>query len=219
MKIFSIVFSLVSLVIPSFQSAVPVEKEPRHITKFENTYARVFDVVLPPGDETLFHTHSKDYFFVMIGASDLKAEILGSPVIDMPLADGEVRFTRAMVTHRVRNVGKTDFHAVAVEILRSAGAKAVSHSEIAGHTLVMDNDRVRIERVLLEPGQSTGVHTHHLGGMNIAVSGGSIEMEIQGSRQTIDIKAGEFRWRDGAVTHSIKNIGKTKFEAIDVEWK
>jgi quercetin dioxygenase-like cupin family protein len=39
---------------------VPVEQEPHHRWIFENQYVRVLDVVLAPGESTLFHTHSHD---------------------------------------------------------------------------------------------------------------------------------------------------------------
>ncbi|MEW6209501.1 MAG: hypothetical protein AB1631_14125 [Acidobacteriota bacterium] len=219
MKLFAIVFSLAWLASPALQSPVPVEKEPRHHLKFENQRARVFDVVVPPGDETLFHTHSNDYVFVMIGDAALKAEVMGSPPADLIVKNGEVRFTKATITHRVKNVGNADFRNITIEILGSATGSSAKLPAIAGHTLVLENDRVRVERVILEPGQSTGVHTHPLSGLGVSVSGGKIEIDLQGQKQMSELKPGEFRWRDGAVTHSLKNVGKTRFEAVDIEWK
>jgi mannose-6-phosphate isomerase-like protein (cupin superfamily) len=35
----------------------------------------------------------------------------------------------------------------------------------------------------------------------------------------VKVSAGEARWRPDAVTHSIQNIGKTRFEAVDIELK
>lgn len=37
---------------------VPLHEEPHHRWKFEDQYVRVFEVVLMPGEYTLFHTHS-----------------------------------------------------------------------------------------------------------------------------------------------------------------
>lgn len=219
MKLFAVIFSLAWLAIPALQSPVPVEKEPRHHLKFENARTRVFDVIVEPGDETLFHTHSNDYVFVMIGDAALKAEVMGSPQVDMLMKNGEVRYTKSTVTHRVKNVGSADFRNITIEILGSATGSSARLPAIAGHTLVLENDRVRVERVLLEPGQSTGVHTHSLAGLGVAVSGGKIEIETQGQKQTSELKPGEFRWRDGAVTHSLKNVGDRRFEALDIEWK
>ena len=86
------------------QSPVPVAGEPRHHLKFENSYVRVFDVMVPPGDATLFHIHSNDYVFVTIGDALLKAEVLGSEPADLILKNGEVRFSKGPITHRVTNM-------------------------------------------------------------------------------------------------------------------
>jgi hypothetical protein len=51
--------------------------------------------------------------------------------------------------------------------------------------------------LILEPGQSTGRSTAH----------------------RIEMKAGDFEWHTGPTTHTITNIGKTRFEAIEAVWK
>src|SRR6185369_13659648 len=113
------------------QSPVPVAKEPRHHLKFENKYVRVFDVVVPPGDATLFHIHANDYAFVSIGDAKLKAEVLGSPAGDLILKDGEARFTKGPITHRVTNVSSTPFRNITIEILGSPGRAAPSKPDTA----------------------------------------------------------------------------------------
>jgi quercetin dioxygenase-like cupin family protein len=204
------------------QSPVPVGSEPRHHLKFENDYVRVFDVVVPPGDATLFHVHANDYAFVSIGDARLKAEVLGNQPGDLILKDGEVRFTKGPVTHRVTNVSSAPFRNITIEVLSSPGAKLdekQSHS-IPGHTRVLENDRVRVERVVLEPGQSTGAHEHRLSGLGVVVSAGKIRLESPGQKaQTVQFKPGDFRWHTGAMTHKMTNTGKTRFEAVDIEWK
>ncbi|HMF56927.1 MAG TPA: hypothetical protein VK619_11345 [Pyrinomonadaceae bacterium] len=221
-KAFAVALSaIVILLHAAFQSPVPVESEPRHHLKFENQYVRVFDVMVPPNDATLFHTHSNDYVFVTIGGANLKAQVMGAQPVDLNLTTGEVRFSKASLIHRITNVGSTPFHNITVEILSSPGspASAASLESVPGHTLVLENERVRIYRLVLEPGQSTGMHTHALSGLGIAVSAGDIEIESQGQRQTVKFKPGEFRWHTGATTHSLKNVGSTRFEAVDIEWK
>jgi quercetin dioxygenase-like cupin family protein len=39
---------------------LPSEQEPHHRWKFQNQYVRVLDVLLAPGESTLFHTHFHD---------------------------------------------------------------------------------------------------------------------------------------------------------------
>src|SRR5215472_6856554 len=114
---------LIALFTLAFQSPVPVTKEGHHHLKFENKYVRVFDVVVPANDETLFHVHANDYAYVSLGDAALKAQSPGGPVTDLNLKNGEVRFTKATITHRVINPGATPFRNITVEILASPGIK------------------------------------------------------------------------------------------------
>ena len=202
------------------QSPVPVDKEPRHHMKFENKYVRVFDVVVPPGDTTLFHTHSNDYTFVSIGDADLKAEVLGSPEGDLKVKNGECRFSKATITHRVKNIATTPFRNITIEILSTPGTAPKQSELLPLHTLVLENEKIRVERLIIDPGKTAPVHTHTQPGLAVAVSAGKLVFESAGQQpQTVDFKPGDYRWRDGAATHSVKNVGTTRFEVVDIEWK
>lgn len=204
------------------QSPVPVSGEPRHHLKFENEYVRVFDVVVLPGDTTLFHTHSNDYVFVTIGDADLFAEVLGGQSVDLLLENGEVRFTKAPITHRVSNPSNfSRFRNITIEILKSPGRAAASKLDTSpGLSTVLDNDRVHIERLVLEPGQATSLHTHGLSALSVFLTEAKVLVESPGQKpQTIEYKPGDFRWRDAPVTHSLKNVGSTRFEAVGIDWK
>ncbi|HXG93161.1 MAG TPA: hypothetical protein VNN73_12475 [Blastocatellia bacterium] len=215
------IFALLLIAPSPAQSPVPVANEPRHHLKFENKFVRVFDVVVPPGDATLFHTHANDYLFVSIGDANLKAEVLGGQPADLILKDGEVRFTKATITHRVINQSKAPFRNITIEVLGSPGIKEeASQSAPAGQTLVLENDRVRVWRIIIEPGQSTQMHSGNLSGLGVVVAGGTATVEEKGHKpQTVSLAAGEFHWHDGGVSHSIKNTGKQKIEIVHIEWK
>lgn len=217
----SAVLSLLVLLPVAAQAPVPVANEPRHHLKFENQYVRVFDVQVPPGDTTLFHTHSNDYLFVSIGDATLKAEVMGAQPGDLIVKDGDTRYTKAPITHRVSNIGKSLFRNITIEVLKSPGIAADNQSkEISGHTLVLDNERVHAERVVIEPGKSIPTHTHHRSGLGVCVSGAEIQIESPGQKpRTVKFESGGFQWLDGPVTHSMKNVGKTRFEAIHIDWK
>jgi quercetin dioxygenase-like cupin family protein len=215
------VLSLCAVLNSTAQSPVPVANEPRHHLKFENDYVRVFDVLVPPGDATLFHLHSNDYAFVSIGDATLKAQASGSQPGDLILKDGEARFTKGPITHRVTNVAGAPFRNITIEILKSPGpVGAATQDTSPGHSIVLENDRVRIERLILEPGQSTNVHTHNLSALSVFLTKAKVRIESPGAKpETIEYKPGDFRWRAAPVTHSIKNIGSTRFEAVGVDWK
>jgi quercetin dioxygenase-like cupin family protein len=223
MKLIIALFSALGFFLPALQSPVPVANEPKHHLKFENQYVRVFDVVVPPGETTLFHTHSNDYVFVSIGDANLKGEVQGAAPADLILKDGEVRFTKATLTHRVTNQSGSPFRNITIEILKSPGEKSPDSmlEKSAGHTLVLDNDRVRVYRLVLEPGQTTGpMHTHTKSGLGVAVTGGKVVFHTSGQKpQLVEFKPGDFQWRSGRLSHSIRNAGTTRFEAVDIEWK
>jgi quercetin dioxygenase-like cupin family protein len=213
--------SLIGLLPSTIQSPVPVTGEPRHHLKFENQFVRVFDVLVPPGDATLFHIHSNDYVFVTIGDALLINEVMGSEPADLILKNNEVRFTKGPFTHRVTNVAITPFRNITVEIMKTPGRAAASTPDTSpGHSIVLDNDRVRVERLVLEPGQSTNMHTHGLSALSVFLSNSKILVESPGQKpETREYKRGEFRWRAAPVTHTLKNIGSTTFEAVGIDWK
>jgi len=219
----SLLLSLLAVLPTLAQESVPVAREPRHHLKFENQYVRVYDVVVPSGDATLFHTHAADYLFVSIGDANLKAEVMGNKPGDLILKDGEVRFTKGPITHRVTNQSKDDFRNITIEVLKSLKPDKPPTGQdepIAGHTLVLENDRVRVERLVLNPGESTGMHSHRLSGLVVAVSAGEVEVAAPGQDgQAVKFAPGDFRWREGRVTHKLTNVGKTRFEAVDIDWK
>ncbi len=215
------VLSIYGLFPSTVQSPVPVADEPRHHMKFQNDYVKVFDVVVPAADATLFHIHANDYAFVSIGDAALKAEVLGGQPGDLILKDGEARFTKGPITHRVTNVAAAPFRNITIEILKSPGPVGASTPDTSpGHSIVLENDRVRIERLILEPGQSTNLHTHNLSALSVFLTTSKIRVQSPGAKvETLDYKPGDFRWRSAPVTHSIKNIGTTRFEAVGIDWK
>jgi len=222
MRFIAIAALLLARLIPvAAQAPVPLSGEPRHHLKFENQYVRVFDVLVPPGDATLFHTHSNDYVFVMIGDANLKAEVMGSAPVDLNVKNGEVRFTKGPITHRVTNPANTPFRNITIEILGSPGSAGASTPDTSpGHSMVLENDRVRVERLVLEPGQSTNMHTHGLSALSVFLTDSKIRVESPGKKpETIVYKPGDFRWRTAPVTHLLKNIGTTRFEAVGIDWK
>ena len=103
-------------------SPVPVQDEPHHHWIFENQYVRVLDVVLLPGESTLFHTHFHDNVAVRLSDSTIQNQGVGkdwdSPTRVQP---GQVSFNAGAqhpYTHRVKNAGATTFRVMDIELLQ-----------------------------------------------------------------------------------------------------
>jgi quercetin dioxygenase-like cupin family protein len=201
--------------------SVPIQDEPHHRMKFENEFVRVFDVLVPPHGETLFHSHSHDYIFVTLGDSHVRSEIADGKAVELDLKNGETRFTAAPLNHRAVNLADSPFRNITVEILKPAGSPPEAPLPVMpGHTIVFENEKIRIDRQTLDPGQSTGIHTHTLMSLGVCVSPARVEYTEEGVKPEVaDLLAGQFNWHTGKRTHSLKNVGTTRFEAIEIEWK
>ncbi len=219
-----LLLSLTLLLPTSAQSFVPIEKEPRHHLKFGNQYVRVFYVFIPPGDATLFHTHVNDGVGIKLTDARIRDEAQGSSPDDVPVKRGAVSFAHypSPLTHRVSNIGSTPFRNILVEVLPSAGMSpsAPPQAIVAGHTLVLENERVRVSRLVLAPGQSAELHTHALRGLGVAVSEGRVAVEVPGEKvRTVKFKPGDTQWHEGGTKHTLRNVGSTTFEAVEIELK
>src|SRR5438128_1711773 len=106
--------SIVMLAAAPPPSAVPILSEPMHRLKFENDYVRVFDVLVPPHGQTLFHVHANDYVFVPLGAAKFRSEKLDGTSAEVDVKNGEARFTRRPLTHRAINMVDTPFRNITV---------------------------------------------------------------------------------------------------------
>ncbi|MBZ5536686.1 MAG: hypothetical protein LAO31_12080 [Acidobacteriia bacterium] len=205
------------------QTPVPVTREPFHHLSVENSVVKIFDVKVPPWKATLFHIHPEDYVFAAFGDSTLKSQVLGQKEEDLILKRGEVRFKAGPVTHRVRNLGGKPFHNVTIELLRppTGGGSNTPEPPLGPHQeITLENDRIRVTRTILRPGESTGQHSHKRPDVVIVIRGGTLldRMEGQGMEGR-SLRAGSFVWRERTVTHSISNTGRRVIELIDIEIK
>jgi hypothetical protein len=210
--------------VPSFK--IPAIREPHHFVKLDNKYVRVLDVTVPGYDSTLYHIHENPYFWVSIGDCTLRGNTLGSAeTVAIEKKDGEVTWSPE-VTHRVANVIESAFRNITVQIQGrddvSPGSDFTANPKPAGYqpSAALDNKLVHIERLVLDPGQSTGQYTLPKSGILIAVHEGTIRIEAAGSAPArVSMRAGEFDWHTGPITHKITNTGKSQFEAIEAVWK
>ena len=204
--------------------SVAVEKEPMHRLKFENEFVRVFDVLIPVGNTSQYHTHIHDGVSVRVSNTQILDEVVGGEKTPFAIKYGDTTFGArpAALTHRVINSGKSDFRNIFIEILPVGNATVSTALPILsdGHVIVIDNTRVRVNRLTLKPGESSKLHKHTMRGLGIVLYDSKIEIvSADGTPRTLEPKAGDFVWQDAGTTHIIRNIGSTVFEAIDLELK
>lgn len=211
---------------PTPEYQVPAIREPHHFVKLDNQYVRVLDVTVPGYDGTLYHIHENPYFSISIGPASLRSNVVGTTeIVNLDATDGLVRFSPA-VTHRIGNVAATTFRDITVQIQGkddvSPGTSFRAVPKPAGYQseAPLDNELVHIERLVLEPRQSTGRYALPKSSILIAATDGTISVEVPGLPvRRVSMKASDFDWHTGPLTHTITNMGAGRFEAIEAVWK
>jgi hypothetical protein len=95
----------------------------------------------------------------------------------------------------------------------------------ASHRVLLDNERVRVLEVVIEPGASEPEHTHQAPGVMIVdepariryYQGGEPRFESQAPSQP---QPGmRVRWMEPEGPHSVENIDQRRYHAIRIELK
>jgi hypothetical protein len=178
---------------------------------------RLFDVQLPPGYSSLVHTHLHDGVFVNIEASETTAQDLGGEaVVRPPRVLGEtsfINYTKAPKAHRVENIGRTPFRVVDVEVHEGCGRFAAT-LDASGQSLVLENERVRVTRLKVEPGEA--VNLPPTCGMVVALRSATLEFRGPGGTETMAPDRAGFKWRDSFAPLVLANVGPAVFHGIDI---
>lgn len=199
------------------ESIIPIEEEPQHRLKFQNQHVRLFDVLLPPGYKGLWHFHVYDGVFVNIEAASTNEQVLGADPADRPpRIIGDTYFFgygKKPKVHRVNNTGDTNYRVTDTEIVRGCGGFApVKDGE--GQVLILDNERVRVTRIMIGPGERLLLHPPC--GMLVSVSGGRLKLNAPGGEEQITLQPAGFKWRDQSSALEIVNAGSEVFHAVDI---
>lgn len=210
-----------SRIAPAIDSAVPIDQEPRHRLVFENAHVRHFDVQIEPGYVALYHWHRNDGVFVNIGPSDTTAQDLGGePVARPPRAVGETYFigySKKPKAHRVSNTGSRVYHVTDTEILGGCAAPATDYATGRSQTLVVDNDRVFVARIILHPGETTELQGPC--GLLVSLYPADLWLEGPGGNELMALPRAGFHWRESQQPYRVRNAGKAVFHGIDIRLK
>ena len=207
---------------------MPILEAPYHLPVFTNQYVTVLKIFIPPGRNTGYHIHTEDSVSVNIVPADRTNQNLGSSELSRAERGQRGRATyRAYSnegprTHRVTNIGQTPFHNVSF-IFRSRESgrfKPSLRANVPGYVQIMDNERVRGWRLVLEPGQSAATITQTAPGIRIVLDGGELVESVPGhAERGWMLGSGEFYWQEPGVTRGLRNIGTTRIEIIEFELK
>lgn len=176
--------------------AIPIEQEPRHRLVFVNDFVRIIDALLPPFYVSQNHTHTLDNVAVTI-----------LPGIEGPQGQARIGFagfSRGGYSHVITNPNSAPMRFIAVE-LRSADRGSIEEMPQPDHVTVLNNARVRIQRVRLAAGETVPAHQHPNGYVTVIVRGGE--------------GPGVWRWHGGGETPAALEAGRQPLELVEIEPK
>jgi len=206
----------------------PILKAPYHLPVFTNEFVTVLKIFIPPGRNTGYHTHTDDSVSVNMVPADMTNQNYGSSEISRRdrAQRGRATFTaygkEGPRTHKATNIGQTPFHNVSFIFRNRQPGKFTlsSRANAPGYMQIMDNDRVRGWRLVLEPGQTAPAIMQTAPGLRVVIDGGEIVEIVPGhADRGWMLSSGEFYWQDAGVTRSIRNIGTTRVDIEEFEIK
>ena len=88
------------------------------IVLFENDQAKIWNLIVEPGDASAWHNHERDYVTVVVEGSGLAVEFEDGTVEESPSEVGTWRFHGEHRVHRVINKTNIRYKNVLIELKR-----------------------------------------------------------------------------------------------------
>jgi len=201
---------------------VPANEEPRHVVKLENEWVRIIDVEIPEGEQTLYHTHSLDYPYVLVTSVTLFNQIYGQEAKDAKMQAGFVGYydaaAKGAYTHRFINRGPGTFRAIGIELVQAAQASPASSlplPALPGAEIALDNARVGAYRIKIAPGATIGPLTIPGPSIRVAMGEGRLVHEIEDSQTETRVTPAQFVFQPQTTTATFTNLGGTELELVE----
>jgi quercetin dioxygenase-like cupin family protein len=86
------------------------------------------------------------------------------------------------------------------------------------HSVLFENDQVRVLDVHVKPGETVGMHSHPAGILYYLTDATLKITSADGKHETREVKAGTAVWSE-AVTHAAENVGPTELHEVQTELK
>ena len=203
---------------------LPVEATSYHVPMFSNEHVTVLNVLIPSQRDSGYHRHSLDTIAILMNDSARTNQTPGGEPFTRPAQPrGTVTFTpyaREPVVHTVAVQGESPFHNLVVELNHASSGGFSPGARGQGYTQVLDNERVRAWRLVLGPGQEASAITQRAPGVRVVVDGGELVEIVPGAPdRAMAPRHGELYWQEAGTTRTVRNVGTTRIELVELELK
>jgi len=214
------------------EKMVPVHLEPRHQLVFDSPATRILDVKIPPGDTTLFHTHSDPILYVTMSTSQTRnqnvgaewsgtapaavAAPVGQPRVVPSNPPGRIMSTTSYgdkpQTHRVNNIGSSLFRLIGITNASAGDVNPTPSADFSAKPEV-DNRWFRGYRWSLSA-EPTAEHRHANPVAIVAVTGGAVA--TVGANKTTLAQPGAFVFVESNQPHQLEGAGADA-QVVEIE--
>lgn len=206
------------------ETVVSIDQEPSHRQVLTSGSIRVFDVAFPSEKMSLWHMHDKDSVLVCLDGADVPSEEPGKePVSRPPIPSGLVYYrpyASKPFVHRIRNASATDFRILDIEVLGEHSPGRVLPELKSKHEVTLENERVRVSKLSVGPGQATGALGFSGPHLLVAMSAGDFRVEpTEGPPLAVSAQRGHLHMQEKSQTEVIRNLGKADLDVLIVEVK
>jgi hypothetical protein len=161
---------------------------------------------------------------VLLSDTDRTGQVLGAEAtVTARRARGSANFTgysREPLVHTVAVTGDAPFHNIVVELMYPEPGRFTAGTRGNDYAVILDNERVRVWRLVLEPGQAAAAITQAAPGVRVVIDGGELSESAPGKPDRAKApRGGEFFWQDAGETRAVRNVGTARIELIEIELK
>lgn len=219
MKSFFLIF--IAIIHVDFSIAqVAVKDEPRHHNIFENTYVRILDVHIKPGDTTLYHIHNTPSVFVSFTNTKVGTNMINQSASSGFNNSGDIEYD-SMNTPRIHRVWNNDtswFHVIDVEII-SKQPRVQQTKQIKWTDLLFDGPLVKGYKLHLNSGKNFSIKKTNTPVLLVSIGEVNLSITINAREQIRVMKAGHFFWIDPNEKVVIKALNNTQGNFAMLELK
>ncbi|MDP3467670.1 MAG: hypothetical protein Q8S11_05015 [Daejeonella sp.] len=205
----------------ALQAQILVHEEPRHRPVFQNKEIRILNVLVPPGDTSLYHMHTTPSFFIRLSNTVTGSQVQGELPVAGKSRAGEIRFENLAPpnnrTHRVWNADKDTFHVMDVELLMKRATFDQKPLILPNLKLEIDTNWVRAYRLNLLKGNDFKTKNKKQSLVLISLNPSTLEIRHNGKTGHQTLKPGRFFVIRRRQSFSIKNTSESSSQFVLVE--
>lgn len=217
-----LLFLLLKLTSLQAQMPVPVHEEPRHHPVFQNKEVRILNVLLPPGDTTLYHIHHTPSVFINFTTTFTGSQLQGDVLSKGKSTAGRILFENLsppnIRTHRVWNDDKDTFHVIDVELLYTDTGFVQQPLMYTELKLEVDNAWIRIYRLNLLKGKEFKLDNKKQAFMLVALKAASVKTKKGENAQDLTLRPGSFIDIERGNSFILKNKSDNTIQFVLLEF-